>query len=256
MSDPLVSIIVCSRKAEQDPRHARNIGKTIECPFEYIHIDNHAGRYGLASAYNEGASRARGEIAVFVHEDVFFMLPRWGLVLQEKFKNPRVGLVGVAGTQYLRAEVPACKSSGRPFIKGRVLHETSNGAAYFKTAYSSDPVDSEVVAVDGLFFAVRRSLFPAIRFDAETFDHFHFYDLDICMQIRRTHKLIVTFDILVKHLSTGRFDDKWMEYALRFKRKYQQELPASCVELKPDPKAFVDCENTDLAGQVPQYTIC
>lgn len=256
MVNPLVSVVVCSRRAEKDPRHLRNIEKTVECPFEYIHIDNHSGRYSLASAYNEGVSRALGEVVAFVHEDVFFMLPRWGLVLQQKFQDPKVGLVGVAGTQFLRAEVPACKSSGRPFIKGRVLHETNNGSAYFKTAYSVDPIDSEVVAVDGLFFAVRRSLFPGVGFDAETFNHFHFYDLDICMQIRRASMLIVTFDILVKHLSTGSFDQKWMEYALRFKRKYQAELPAFCVDTKPDSNAYVDCENIDLAGRLPQYTIC
>ncbi len=255
MDIPFISVVVCSRKPEPDILHRSNIEKTIQCPFEYVHIDNSRNQYSLAAAYNQGAQRAKGEIVVFVHEDVFFMLPRWGLVLKEKFQDSTIGLVGVAGTQYLRAEVPACKSSGRPFIRGRVIHELNNGKAYFLTAYSTNPVDSQVVAVDGLFFAIRRSLFSGIQFDAETFDGFHLYDLDISMQVRRSHKLIVTFDILLKHLSAGRFDEKWMDYAIRFKRKYRADLPASCTDGKPDPKAFVDCENIDLAGKMPHYTI-
>jgi hypothetical protein len=101
--------------------------------------------------------------------------------------------------------------------------------------FSEDETDAEAVAVDGLFFAIRKELFPTIQFDERTFDRFHFYDLDICMQVRKTHKIIVTSKILVKHFSGGSFRETWREYADRFIKKYSSMLPVSCSGTVPDP---------------------
>ena len=105
-----------------------------------------------------------------------------------------------AGTQYLFAEPPAWVAPGRPFIRGRVVHETDEGSRFYLTVFSWEQGDVDVVAVDGLFFAIRKSLFSHVPFDREAvFDGFHFYDIDICMQVRRTHRIVVTPDISVKH---------------------------------------------------------
>jgi len=66
------------------------------------------------------------------------------------------------------------------------------------------------------------------------FDRFHFYDLDLCMRVRKTHRIVVTSEILVKHLSAGSFDQAWQSYAERFLWKYADELPASSTHLVPD----------------------
>jgi hypothetical protein len=142
--------------------------------------------------------QASGEILVFVHEDVFFAEGGWAIKLEDKFKDQSVGLIGVAGTQYLFADNPAWVAAGRPFIKGQVIHELDQGSKYFLTVFDWQRGDTEVVAVDGLFFAIKKELFNQIQFDDVTFDGFHFYDLDICMQVHKTHRLIVTTDILVK----------------------------------------------------------
>ena len=117
-------------------------------------------------------------------------------------------------------------------MKGRVIHELNRGETVYLSVFSWDKEDAEVVAVDGLFFAVRRSLFHRIRFDDATFDGFHFYDLDLCMQIRKTHRLIVTWDLLVKHLSAGRCDDSWKEAGARFLKKYAgQDVGEEDIEM-------------------------
>ena len=177
--------------------------------------------YNLCSAYNEGVKRSTGEILVFVHEDVFFVEGGWGEKLEKKFYDPTIGLIGVAGTQYLFSDSPGWVAAGRPFIKGQVVHETNNGNTFNLTVFSWEDDDAEVVAVDGLFFAIRRNLFQTIKFDDQTFDGFHLYDLDICMQIRQTHRLIVTKEILLKHQSGGNFNDLWQTYANRFLNKYK-----------------------------------
>ncbi|MBN1578772.1 MAG: glycosyltransferase [Chitinispirillaceae bacterium] len=253
---PLVSIIVCSRKGPSSSLHECNLRKTVGAvPCEYIRIDNRDNRYSLSAAYNEGVRRSRGSIAAFVHEDVFFMEGGWGEKLVKKFIDPTIGLVGVAGTEYLFADNPGWVAAGRPYIHGHVIHELDNGKVYHLTVFLWDDADAEVVAVDGLFFAVRHELFNTIRFDDKVFDGFHFYDIDLCMQIRRTHRCIVTWDLLVKHQSGGSFDDHWKRYALRFMEKYRSELPASCAATVPDRTRRIPFENLDLKGKAPQVTI-
>ncbi|HEX2957353.1 MAG TPA: glycosyltransferase [Chitinispirillaceae bacterium] len=251
----MISVIVCSRTDPADSIHERNLRKTAGTDIEYIRIDNRDNRYNLSSAYNYGVSLARGTILVFMHEDAFFMEGNWALVLEKKFAKEEVGLIGIAGTQFLFADNPGWVVAGRPYIRGHVIHELNNGETYTLTVFNWEHQDSSVVAVDGLFFAVRASLFTSVRFDDTVFDGFHFYDIDICMQIRRTHQLLVTWDLLIKHQSGGSFDDNWKKYAYRFCKKYQHELPAATVSTTPDPSRRISFENFDLKGKAPQITI-
>lgn len=251
----MISVIVCSRQDHEKSIHEKNVSRTIGSAFEYIRIDNRDNRYSLCSAYNDGVRRAKGDILVFVHEDVFFMEANWGLALEKKFLDQTIGLVGVAGTQYLFKDVPGWVAAGRPFIHGQVVHEINNGDVYNLTVFSWENKDTDVVAVDGLFFAIRKDLFTKISFDEHTFDGFHFYDLDICMQINKTHRLIVTWDVLLKHQSGGSFDSVWKMYAAKFLAKYSDILPVSCSNSIPDLAARIPFENYDLKGKVPQITI-
>lgn len=251
----MISVIVCSRNPPENTLHCRNVFKTVGTDHEYIPLDNRQNRYGICAAYNEGVKRSRGDILVFVHEDVFFMEQGWGAVLESKFTDATVGMVGVAGTRYLFADRPGWVVAGRPFIRGRVIHEAPDKSAIDLTVFSWDKRDADVVAVDGLFFAIRRRLFTTIRFDEQTFDGFHFYDMDICMQVRQTHRILVTWGIMVKHLSGGNFGTDWQKYATRFTNKYRLQLPATCDSDVPDPARRISFETFNLTGRVPQLTI-
>ncbi len=246
----MISVIVCARNPSLWDRHRRNVAKTIDAEYEYLCLDNREARVGICAAYNRGVELAQGEVLVFVHEDVFFMRPGWGAVLETKFAaDPRIGLIGVAGSQYLFKEHLEWVTAGRPFIRGRVIHETAERQVL--TVFSRDEADADVVAVDGLFFAVRGELFRYLRFDEIIFDGFHFYDLDISMQVRRSHRVMVTSEILVKHLSLGSIGHVWQRYAGQFRWKYAAELPASCTHLVPDWQKIVRFENVLLRDPLP-----
>lgn len=247
----MISIVCCSRKDPSWDLHYRNVNRTASIAPEYIRIDNRQNFYSLCSAYNEGVSKASGDIIVFMHEDAYFMEQGWDTVLNNKFSDPSIGLVGVAGTQYLSKFSGAWVSAGRPFIRGRVIHELQNGATQTLTVFNWDKNDCDVVAVDGLFFAIRKDLFSSIRFDDKTFDTFHFYDMDICLQILASHRLIVTWDLMIKHFSGGSFDAQWREYEQLFLKKWAQCLPVSVSSQVPDFQNPIPFENYDLKGKVP-----
>jgi hypothetical protein len=253
MAHAMISIIVCSRDPAQSDLHRRNVARTVGREFEYLRIDNSARRLGICAAYNQGVASAHGDILVFAHEDVFLLEAAWGAILEKKFgAGEKLGIIGVAGTQYLFADPPGWPVAGRPFLHGKVVQQTGTRMAL--TVFSWDEGDREMVVVDGLFFAVRASLFKCIRFDETTFDGFHFYDLDLCMQVRRTHDIMVTPDIMVKHLSPGSFDAVWQTYAGRFAEKYRAELPASCCNTVPDLSHRVPFETFDITGRVSSET--
>ena len=254
----MISVIVSSIQDPSWTLHERNVAKTVAAPCEYLRIDNRGTARGLCSVYNAGVAKATGDIVAFVHEDAFFMAPGWGEALERKFAgDERLGMVGVAGTRYLCGDRMAWTFAGRPYLRGRVVHELDNGADFSMAVFSWDKNDADVVAVDGLFLAIRRSLFDRIRFDERTFDAFHFYDLDISMQVRRTHRIIVTWDVAVQHRSAGRADDGWRLYGRRFLDKYRRELPVSCAETVPDfSQRRQPGMNYDLRGKMSPAIIC
>lgn len=246
----MLSVIVSSRDPASSVSHRRGVGRSVGLEHRYIRIPNPRGRIGLAAAYNIGVSRSSGEILAFVHEDVSFLTRGWGRVLEGKFRaDPSVGLIGVAGTRRLLSDDLRWGAAGPAFTRGRVVHALEGGRSRSLGLFSWNRDDAEVVAVDGLFFAVRRKLFDRVRFDEESFPGFHFYDLDLGMQVRRTARCVVTWDILVEHHSSGRRDAAWSEAAERFREKYRDELPASCANTPRERGERAPLRHYDLGGE-------
>ena len=251
----MISVITCWKRPIAQSIQERNIQKTIGVDHEYIMIDGSSG-IGFAAAYNEGVRRAKGDILVFVPEDLLFMKVNWGVVLFNKFAaDPWLGLAGVAGTQFLYGDKYSLTAAGRPYIKGRVVHHMQNGD-FFAAVFSLETGDFPVVACDGVFMAVKASWFRSISFDEATFDGEHFWDLDLCMQLNRSSRLIVTTDIVVKRRSQNNFDKSWNLYGQKFLAKHAGTLPMSCADTVPDPEHFISSQCVNLTGKAPIETIC
>lgn len=251
----MISVITCWAKPAEETIQERNIAKTIGVDHQYIMVDG-SGGIGLAEAYNQGIEHATGDIVVFIPEDVFFMKPGWGMVLEKKFAaDPWLGAIGVAGTQYLFAEKCSWTAAGRPFIKGRVVHHLENGD-FFAVVFSQEKGDFPVVAIDGVFMAIKRSVLQNAAFDQQSFQGNCFHDLDLCMQFNRDYRLIVTTEIVLKRRHIASFDKVWNCYGQQFLAKHGNSLPLSCVDTVPDPEHYVSSQVVDLKGKVPIETIC
>lgn len=232
---PELSVIVCSGSQTTLDLHRRHVEETVGVPVEFIGINNESNEHSLALAYNLGGALATTDLLVFVHDDVFFTESGWGGVLLDKFAaNSRLGLVGLAGTAYLDAQHPAWTAAKEPFIHGRVIHHTASMRVSY---YSEETTDQRVVAVDGLLLAVSREAFDQHRFDEAIFDGFHLYDIDLGVRVSETHDVIVTHDVLVKHLSGGVFGKTWKRYRDKFRKKYPDRT-WQCVPGKPAPDAY------------------
>lgn len=196
----MISVIVCSRKSEILDDLKMSITSTISCDHEIIIIDNSNNLYSIFTAYNEGVSRAKGNILCFCHEDVLFRTANWGKIIEQHFMDDdQIGLIGFAGSHFL-ADTPMYWYSS-PFVSQRNLNN-DNGRVeeHFHEDWFGDRSIIEVVAVDGFCFFVKKSLFDRISFDEKTYKGFHLYDMDICMQVLQTgHKVCVVRDVLAEH---------------------------------------------------------
>jgi hypothetical protein len=252
----MISVISYCRHPESNAVQKGNVAKTVGAGYEYFVIDGSKGPFRVASAYNGAVSQLKGDIAVFIHDDCYFMNMNWGVPLAAKFtKDQSLGIVGVAGTQYLFADKCSWTAAGRPFVKGRVVYHLQNGD-FFAAVFSNEKGDREVVACDGCCMAVRTELFKSIRFDEQAFPGQYFYDLDLCMEARKKSRLVVTSDITVKKRSQPVFDGEWQEAGNLFLRKHAKSLPASCAQAVPAPAHIVSAPMVNLKGKYSMETIC
>lgn len=225
----MISIIICSRQKEIPETLRVNIQETIGLGIDYeiIIIDNSQNQYSIFEAYNKGVSLSNFPFLLFMHDDINYRTKDWGVKLVDHFKDPEVGCVGVAGTPYLAYTPGAWWGSGAAHLN--LLQLIKNGEEpVLLNWFPESSIKQEAVVLDGIWICIRKELFRFIQFDEKTFNGFHFYDLDITLQAYQAgYKILCVNDILLYHLSTGSFDQKWVENALLFHNKWKHLLPLS-----------------------------
>jgi hypothetical protein len=80
-----------------------------------------------------------------------------------------------------------------------------------------------------VFIATHRQVWEALKFDAETFNAFHVYDIDFTWRAHLAgYRQVVAMDLPLIHFSLGGYDLKWQAENLKFLRKFPQlsNLPA------------------------------
>lgn len=240
----MISLIICSREPDISQTLKDNIAATVGVEYELVVIDNSTNSYSIFSAYNEGERRAKYPYLCFMHEDILYHTSSWGTEILRILNDNKIGLLGVMGGKYL-PHYPSTWFSTKYTI-GRLLQGQigPNNQYLLEEDYRGFFIDDiqEVVAVDGLWFCIRKELFGSIKFDSDTYDGWHAYDIDICMQIRKMRYIIVvTSKILIEHKSLGNTDKYFYISLIKFFLKWKHYLPVSTgILLSKDEIAEVE----------------
>jgi hypothetical protein len=224
----VISIIICSVNPDYLKAAMQNISDTIGVEHEVIAIDNRKQGEGICKVYNDGAARSKYDFLCFIHEDVIIHTKDWGKRLAELLSDQNIGLVGVSGAVY-KSKYPgtwaSCKKSlYRTYSIQRFADQEEPVVSYSNpggTPYSP------VLVIDGVFMATRKNVFRRFQFDENTFTGFHAYDLDYSLQVGRSYKVMVSFDILLEHFSSGHLNKEWLEASALLHQKWKKTLPAS-----------------------------
>lgn len=232
-----ISIIICSRNSDITSELKNNIRKTIgNIDYEIICIDNSNNRYSIFSAYDEGIKRAQYDYLCFMHEDIIFHSVNWGnICIQHLRSDEQIGLLGVLGGHYLSKYATGWCSS--PFISGQLIQGLFVKGKYTTKMYvhtKYKDLGNNVVAIDGLWIFTRKSLFKeSLKWDKNHFHGFHFYDLDISMQVLQAGYKIAIADILIEHKSPGYFNKAFWDSYLLFHEKWNSFLPVQSSRITP-----------------------
>jgi len=217
---PEVSIVVCSIDAGKFARVSANYRSLFAArAIEIVGI--HDAR-SLAEGYTRGIAQSRGMRLILSHDDIEILTPDFAARLDRHLAD--FDLIGIAGTTRLVAGKWA--AAGDPYVFALVTSPDPEAGGYQTMMLGGGPlVVPRIVALDGVFMALRRDVAMTIPFDAETFDGFHLYDLDFSFRTHRAgFRLAVCRDIVLIHDSTGSYDAAWEDYRRRFEAKHRDAL--------------------------------
>lgn len=239
----MVSIIICSRRPTDLQQVMADIDATIGVPYEVIPIDNSQGTYGICAAYNLGASRSKYPVLCFMHEDIRFATPMWGKLVTTLLQDKTIGILGVAGGNYLANNPAGWWEGGELHKYQNVIHASGSNTShdYFNPGNVSL---ADVVAIDGLWMCARREIWEKHPFDERTLPEFHAYDMDFCLSVFPTYRVCVTLAIKIKHFSGGSLNASWVYNAAKVYEKWKVKLPATTVKLSLREKSNLELRAT------------
>lgn len=211
----MLSIIISSYEERFYNVLKKNIEHTCGINYEIIKIDN-PGIMGVSKAYNIGISKAQFEYFLFLHEDVIFHTENWGEKLIKHLDNEEVGMVGIAGSNYVPV-VPCgwyVNNANNHFI---YLIQNSKEGNQPEMLNFMKLKKHQVYGLDGVFMGVKKEKLGLQMFN-EKLNHFHGYDLDLSLNISKKYKNYVISDILIEHFSLGGADGKCLEANIQVRK--------------------------------------
>lgn len=254
----MISIVICSRTVEVDKNLLLNIEEHIgSVVYEIIKIDNSKNKYNIFQAYNMGVQKAQYPILCFMHDDILFHSYDWGINVINHFDNDQLGMLGVGGPRFL-SYIPSVWWASNAINKYcpsacqySIDTERNTRVSVHQRIQPIDENQIEVVALDGLFFCIRKSLFKSISFDETTYNSFHFYDIDISMQIRSAgYKIYAIYDILLEHISAGQLNSEWLRCARLFYKKWEKDLPIFTYKLAVKERRCLEYSNLKIMSGI------
>lgn len=227
----MISIIVCTIRESKE-----SLERKLKCcgsaDVELIVIDNQNGRFSsITQAYNYGYSQSRGDIIVFVHDDVEIQTEGWlGKIRSHFAENEEVGIIGLAGS--------AMKTKTFSTWWQAIYRDENPNRFYLIQSFkfeSKEPIHyninpksenlSRVVTIDGVFIAVRKNIFELRGFSETDIKGYHGYDLDFCLAHLKNTQVAVIFDVLINHHSEGYYSSDYLFTYLNLHDKYKNTLP-------------------------------
>lgn len=211
----MITIGYCTRKVEAI--YKKYLKTSCGLPNVEVISFKNEGTHSLTEAYNILLDKAKYDIVILCHDDIYFDTENWGHKIIEHFYNTDYGILGVAGTKKLSPR-------GVWWVNetcGIVNHINNNQKVAGVFGKEKEGI-VDVEAIDGLFIAINKKRINK-RFN-EDFKGYHYYDVDFSYNnhINGT-KVGVTLDIRITHLSRGNPNEEWERNRRQFVKTYKLE---------------------------------
>jgi len=175
------------------------------------------------------------DIIVFVHDDIEirdeYIEKKLELYFQYK---QHVGIAGVIGTNIFTQDGGWWLTNRNIDTRGRIIQGSPDGNEY-PMVEPGGINDSNIVSVDGCILFMRGSIAKNFRFDSDTYNGYHFYDVDTCFTLMEQGWHVGIIDILVKHDSEGPLTESWYNSKDKFINKWIKKgytFPITKIQFK------------------------
>jgi Glycosyltransferase like family len=220
----MISLIVNSK---DDARWNRFFGwlretDALDLVVEIIRI---ADAKSMCEGYARGTKLSKGDVLVYCHDDVE-LLSR-DLFARVVAQIQHHDVIGVAGATEFN-ESCNWSLSGRSRGAGQMSTPIEGG--YHISSYGALNGATRVQVLDGVFMAARRTVAEKLGWDAETFDGWHFYDIDFSWRAHLAgFRVVVVSDLAMVHHSNGLLDPEspWGKYREKFLAKHASNKPTA-----------------------------
>lgn len=202
--------------------------QTIRNSIEYIALDNRENRFSSAAkALNYGAEVSKGDILVFMHQDVYL----WDLSAVENYcaylQKNEDAIIGVAGA----------------LADGSVVMDIYETKDKIQRGTRSNGQIFEVEALDECLFAMTRQTWQRLRFDEICCNNWHGYAVDICLANTLDGGRNVMVPLKICHDSLGNAENEGFRDTVgRLVRKYRKtsiaQICGTCIQLKCSLRSY------------------
>lgn len=214
----VASIIVCSRTAKLLDRCLQGIAKTTMYPnYEIVVVEHrtvdatagkmdvlfasgrytrvpYTGPFNFSKMNNQGVSAARGEMLIFLNDDIIPITPAWLGDLVAHLQRPEIGVVGAkllfpsGVVQHAGIAIGIIDTTGHPFRR-------TFGSRYWHWL----DCERNVTAVTGACFGIRKEVFEALGgFEPEFAINYN--DVDLCLRARAAgYEVIIEPSVVLRH---------------------------------------------------------
>lgn len=219
----MLSIIICSRTSTINNNLSENLKTSVGCDYELIIIDNSENKYSIFEAYNLGIEMSVGEYLCFIHDDILFHTPDWGIIIHRIFReDQQIGLIGIAGAK-IKTQMPSawwdCNEKDR--VTNIIQHHKDKEKKIDNYGFEKEQ-NVEVAVIDGVFMAMRKD--NRIAFSTKL-KGFHAYDLNLSFEIKKYgYTNIVTNEILLEHFSSGIINESWVKSSYNLHKLYKKQM--------------------------------
>lgn len=204
----------------------KNIAATIgDIPFEFIAYDNRSQNRGIAEVYNECAAKAKYDLLCFAHEDIEFLTENWGVDIAARLNESGTGVIGFAGSTYKSSCPTGWLCTRRWGVRMHYVQGYAQGERLYDDNPSSEKY-SQVITLDGLCHFVHREVWEEVGYDEEMWQGFHCYDIDFTIATSVAgYRNYVCHTVLVKHRSSGSYNEDWYYTNIDLHNKWSDYLP-------------------------------
>jgi hypothetical protein len=224
-----VSFIIASYRPQSAEECIKSIKESVGEEHQFVVIDTRPENLNIFQAYDAGAQEAHYSILCFIHEDARLLSSSyWLREVGKYFDDPKVGILGVAGSKDLTGTGRWWEGMGQPDgnrLSGMAIH-TKDGQTW-PNAYGPF---GQVLVLDGLCLILKKSLYEELQgyhyAGMPPYVGYDFYDIDPCFRAHLAGYKNYTIPLLIEHQSMGEPKESWYTNKELFVSKYMAHLPA------------------------------